>query len=86
MEGNGPAKLIQLIKMHGHNRDNDVELATVTSLVPLTLRLDNDGLTLDGDDLIVSHSAYTNLEVGDKAILFSTSDRQVYFVIDKAVM
>jgi hypothetical protein len=74
------------MKKHGHNRDVNLELATVISLNPLTLRLDSDNLTLDGDDLIVSQTAYTTLEVGDKAIVFATNNGQIYYVLDKAVI
>jgi Protein of unknown function (DUF2577) len=55
LEGNGAGRFIQLMRQHGHNTDVDVELATVLTPPPaLTIKLDNDGIVLDKDDLLVA--------------------------------
>lgn len=55
LEGNGAARLVQLMQKHGHNADVNVELATVLAPPPaLKIRFNSDNLTLDADALIVA--------------------------------
>ena len=57
LEGNGAARLIQLMRQHGYNKDVDIELATVTSAPPnIKVKIDNMNIELDHDDLIVAQS------------------------------
>jgi hypothetical protein len=122
-EGDGAARLIQLIRHHGYNKDVDIELATVTAAPPnIKIKLDNTKLELGKGDLIVAESlldhervysveggtvngsvsdggtlqslTVTNgkltiqspLKVGDRVIVASIKDGQLYVVLDKAVM
>lgn len=54
-EGNGASQLVQLMRIHGFNKDVDIELATVTAAPPkLKIRIDKMSVELEHDDLIVS--------------------------------
>jgi hypothetical protein len=106
LEGNGAARLIQLMRQHGYNKDVDIELATVTSAPPnIKVKIDNMNIELDRDDLIVAQSLMKHkrqvkinggttseleyqdeLEVGDRIIVASVKNDQLYIVLDKAVI
>ena len=106
LEGNGAARLIQLMRQHGYNKDVDIELATVTSAPPnIKVKIDNMNIELDRDDLIVAQSLTKHkrqvkinggttsefeyqdeLEVGDRIIVASVKNDQLYIVLDKAVI
>lgn len=53
LEGSGPAKLAQAIRKIGYNEYDRFELATVTSVAPLTIKVDNVPLTLDAADIVL---------------------------------
>lgn len=54
-EGNGASQLVQLMRIHGYNKDIDIELATVTAAPPeLKIKIDNMPVELEKDDLIVA--------------------------------
>jgi Protein of unknown function (DUF2577) len=62
-EGNGASQLVQLMKIHGHNKDVDIELATVTAAPPaLRIKIDNMPIELEADDLIVAERLTTRKE------------------------
>jgi hypothetical protein len=102
IEGSGESRLIQLIRKYGYNKDVDFELATVVTPPPnLQITLDQDELLLEKDDLIVcehltEHSREltdgstitfkTSLKEGDKVIVASLEEKQLFIVIDKAVI
>lgn len=106
LEGNGAARLIQLMRQHGYNKDVDIELATVTSAPPdLKIKVDNMKIELDRDDLIIAQyltkhkrqvkidggatvelEFQDELQIGDRVIVVSANNGQLYFVIDKAVI
>lgn len=106
LEGDGAAKLVQLIRRYGYNKDVDIELATVTSAPPdLKIKVDNMKVELDRDDLIVAQCLTKHkrqvkidggetieleyqdeLKPGDRVIVASANNGQLYFVIDKAVI
>lgn len=106
LEGNGAARLIQLMRQHGYNKDVDIELATVTSAPPnIKVKIDNMNIELDRDDLIVAQyltkhkrqvridggatvelEYQDELKVGDRVIVVSANNGQLYFIIDKAVI
>ncbi|KQC48535.1 hypothetical protein AP057_12735 [Geobacillus sp. Sah69] len=106
LEGNGAARLIQLMRHHGYNKDVDIELATITSAPPnIKVKIDNMNIELDRDDLIVARyltkhkrqvkidggatveiEYQDELKVGDRVIVVSANNGQLYFVIDKAVI
>ncbi|WP_248928974.1 DUF2577 family protein [Paenibacillus hamazuiensis] len=52
LEGNGITKLTQVIKHVGYNDFDRIELATVTSLTPTLIRVDNMKIDLDAFDLV----------------------------------
>jgi hypothetical protein len=56
LEGNGPSRLIQLMKLHGYNVEIEFELGKVVSVNPLSIRLNATELLLEIDDLIVAGS------------------------------
>jgi Protein of unknown function (DUF2577) len=101
IEGSGESRLIQLIRKYGYNKDVDFELATVVAPPPnLRIKLDKDGITLEKGDLIVCESLTqhtreltdgstltfkTALKAGDKVIVASLDEKQLFIVIDKAV-
>lgn len=86
LEGNGPARLIQLMRQFGHNTDVGVELGVIVSAPPsIKIRLENDGLELDNDDVIVGASVADKLAANDRVIILSANNGQQYYVIDKAV-
>lgn len=53
IEGNGFSQFKAMVKSVGHNRDVDIEFATVTSALPLRIKIDNMPLELDEDDFVV---------------------------------
>ncbi|PJW21976.1 hypothetical protein CV632_01235 [Geobacillus thermodenitrificans] len=106
LEGGGAARLIQLIRRYGYNKDVDIELATVTSPPPdLRIQIDNMKVEIDSDDLIVAQyltkhkrqvkinggetvelEYQDELKVGDRILVASVKNDQLYIVLDKAVM
>jgi hypothetical protein len=54
-EGNGASQLVQLMKIHGYNKDINIELGTVTAAPPaLKVRLDNMTIDLEAEDLVIA--------------------------------
>ena len=52
--GSGTSRLRHAIKQLGHNRDVDIELATVTSALPdIRIKIDHMPYELDADDLTI---------------------------------
>lgn len=63
IQGSPESKMIQIIRKFGHNRDMEMEIATITSPFPnLTVRLGKDGIELDESDLIVSEHLTTHIK------------------------
>ncbi|WP_128896324.1 DUF2577 domain-containing protein [Longirhabdus pacifica] len=148
-EGGSYSKLIQMMQTFGYNKDVDVELATVLSVEPLKIKVDNMNIELEGTDLIVAEqllehkrtlninqqpmtvqadvsqhdisatssctaggstipnnnvtfttlgldaevsgenievTIMSKLEVGDRVIVASIQDNQIFVVLDKAVI
>jgi hypothetical protein len=55
LEGNGAARIIQLMKSHGHNESVKVHFATITAAPPsIKLRIDGDKFELEADDFEVA--------------------------------
>ena len=53
IEGAPISRLRHAISALGHNRDVDIEFATVTSATPLRIKIDNMPVELDEDDFVV---------------------------------
>ncbi|WP_054955053.1 DUF2577 domain-containing protein [Paenibacillus dakarensis] len=53
IEGGGYSQFKAMVKALGHNRDVDIEFATVVSASPLRIKIDNMPLELDEDDFAV---------------------------------
>lgn len=61
IEGSGSAKLRHVIKRLGYKRDNNIELATVTSGLPdIRIKIDNMNIELDADDLVICEHLLPN--------------------------
>jgi hypothetical protein len=86
-QGTGYSQLIQLMRKHGHNKDVEIELGTVTAPPPeVLIRLDSFGFDLDKSDLIfASRVVDTPLKEGDRVIVVSNDTHKTFYVIDKAV-
>jgi hypothetical protein len=54
LEGNGGARFVKLMQLYGRNVEVDFVVGKVTSASPLQIRLNDSGLPLDRDDLIVA--------------------------------
>ncbi|WP_060210498.1 DUF2577 domain-containing protein [Sporosarcina koreensis] len=84
-EGNVYSKFVQLMRDQGYSKPVNIELATVVEAPPsLRIKLDQDGLVLEKDDLIVAESlsrherivsinyaypkTWTQAEIGDKPL------------------
>jgi hypothetical protein len=87
LEGDGAARLIQLMRIHGYNKDVDIELATVTSAPPnLRIQIDNMKVELDSDDIVMTETLNkSSPQPGDRVIVASVRNGQLYIVIDKVV-
>jgi len=87
LEGDGAARLIQLMRIHGYNKDVDIELATVTSAPPnLRIQIDNMKVELDSDDIVMTETFNkASPQPGDRVIVASVRNGQLYIVIDKVV-
>ena len=87
-EGSPAAKLVQLVREVGRNKDVTIDLGTVKSPDPnLAIQLDSDGLLLEKGDMILTSTVLAaGLVAGDKVIVFGDDDTQFYYVIDKAVI
>lgn len=59
-EGTGASRFADAIGRWGHNEYDRFELATVTSITPTTIKLDNDPLTLDAFDLVFAEHLTTH--------------------------
>lgn len=54
IEGDGISQLKHIIKRLGHNRDVDIEFATVLAPLPdIRIKIDNMPFELDADDVVV---------------------------------
>ncbi|EGG35209.1 DUF2577 family protein [Paenibacillus sp. HGF5] len=54
IEGGGFSQLKHVIKAIGHNRDVDIEFATVLAPLPnIRIKIDNMPVELDADDVVV---------------------------------
>ena len=54
IEGRGISQLKHVVKALGHNRDVDIEFATVKAPFPdIRIKIDNMPIELDADDLVV---------------------------------
>ncbi|MGG4344351.1 DUF2577 family protein [Paenibacillus lautus] len=54
IEGGGFSQLKHVVKTIGHNRDVDIEFATVLSPLPdIRIKIDNMPIELDADDVVV---------------------------------
>lgn len=84
IEGSSAAKFVQLIRKYGHNRDTNVEVATVVSPFPsLSLRF-YDGVVLESEELIISRTVrQLNLKAGDKVIVLGDESQQMFYVMDQ---
>jgi Protein of unknown function (DUF2577) len=87
LEGDGAARLIQLIRQHGYNKDVDIELATVTSAPPdIKLKIDNTKLEIDKDDIVMTETfEKAAAQPGDRVVVASVKNGQLYIVFDKVV-
>lgn len=86
IEGSPAAKMVQLMRKFGHNREMSIEVATVVTASPLSVKL-SDGLVLERSDLILTQTASERTFIAkDKAIIIGDNDTQFYYVIDKAVI
>lgn len=55
IEGDGASKIVQLMRKHGHNKDVNFVLGTVTEAPPkLKIKLDHLPIELEEEDLIVA--------------------------------
>jgi hypothetical protein len=59
-EGTGISRLSTVISKLGRNDFDRFELATVTSIAPTTIKLDNDPLLLDAFDLVIAEHLTTH--------------------------
>lgn len=86
-QGTGYSQLIQLMRKHGHNKDVEIELGTVTAPPPeVLIRLDSFGFDLDKSDLIFAGKVVeSSLQEGDRVIVISNESHKIFYVIDKAV-
>lgn len=69
-EGSGVSKLRQAITKIGFNDYDRYELGTITSISPITVRLDNSPLILDAADLVIAeqlteHRRYVLINGGE---------------------
>ncbi|AZU61081.1 hypothetical protein [Neobacillus mesonae] len=86
LEGNGASRFIQLMQQHGHNKDIDIIVGTITAAPPdIKLRLPGDNFDLDKDDVIVADKVAQELAEGDAVIVLIANNEQQYYIIDKAV-
>jgi len=86
-QGNGASQLVQLMRLHGHNKDITFELGTVISAPPeVSIRLDSVEFDLDKSDLIFASRVADSLQPDDRVIVACDDDRKVFYVIDKAVI
>ena len=86
-QGNGASQLVQLMRLHGHNKDITFELGTVTSAPPeVSIRLDSVEFDLDKSDLIFASRATESLQQDDRVIVACDEEHKVFYVIDKAVI
>ena len=86
-QGDGFSQLVQLMRKHGHNKDVEIELGTVTAPPPeVLIRLDSLGFDLDKGDLIFAgRLSDTPLQEGDRVIVVSNEAQTLFYVLDKAV-
>ena len=87
LEGDGAARLIQLMRQHGYNKDVDIELATVTSAPPnLRIQIDNMKVELDSDDIVMTETLNkASPQTGDRVVVASVRNGQLYIALDKVV-
>ncbi|MDR6883561.1 DUF2577 family protein [Bacillus sp. 3255] len=63
LEGTGPSRLAQIISQIGRNDFDKLEIATVTSQAPLTIRVNGMKFDLHADDVIVADCVTDREEV-----------------------
>lgn len=87
LEGDGAARLIQLMRQHGYNKDVDIELATVTSTPPnIKIQIDNMKVELDSDDIVITETLKkASPQPGDRVVVASVRNGQLYIALDKVV-
>lgn len=55
LEGNGAARMLQLMRRYGHNTDVDVEIGKVVALLPsIKIQLNSVNLMLEDNDMIIA--------------------------------
>ncbi|WP_042348245.1 DUF2577 family protein [Bacillus massiliigorillae] len=80
IEGSPAAKMVQLMKKHGFNKEMSIETATVVSPLPnLSLHLESDGILLDCDDLIIADDLTDHTRFIEPIIIGNTTISQVTF-------
>lgn len=93
-EGNGASQLVQLMRIHGYNKDVNIELGTVTAAPPaLKIMIDNMAIELEADDLIVAeqltkHTRQIKLAGGSAQVLeyqdeLKVGDRVIVAEVDE---
>lgn len=84
LEGSGGSQLITAIK-HLTKISETFELATVVSAYPdMKVKLDGSNLVLDNDFLIITEAS-SNCVVGDRVVMASVQNGQVFILLDKVV-
>ncbi|MGE6488520.1 DUF2577 family protein [Paenisporosarcina sp. NPDC076898] len=56
LEGNGAARVLQLMKEQGHNVDTRYHIATVVSVIPFSIQIPGDPFVIDHESLFVPQS------------------------------
>ena len=87
IEGGGFSQFAAAVRALGHNRDVDIEFATVTSASPLRIKIDNMPVELDEDDFVVcehltEHTRKATISggtarIGGEAATFTITDADV---------
>lgn len=54
LEGDGPSRLVQLMRIHGYNPGMEFESGTVLQTSPLQIKLNSDNLVLDEAELSIN--------------------------------
>ena len=78
--GNGASRILNIMKNSGKNTISVKSFVTVTSLEPLTFKLE-DKLTLTSEFYVLSDDIIKErLVIGQKFLAFSFNDGQCYFI------
>lgn len=54
LEGSAASKFVQVIRKYGANTDTQIRYATVSSAVPLRIKVDGIAVELEADDCVVA--------------------------------